>query len=665
MARTLNLTDGTTTISLISTSGIIPTRMVDGVKMTEDQLFGEERYAAETLRLNLRGTSVDNVATQKQALVALLRKAVAFWKNGRSAAPVYLTQQLTGETNARYAIVRSVPILEEPATLRVPLELDFIIENFGLTIIRENPWSSRVPGVMPANPVTLTPTQGPTGETTCFVANNVDTLTATFVGLFNYDASGPTWSGDLKATAAVTIWSISGSTPAAGDMIYAGGYFSTLIVPIGTAGVFTSNIVVEYSKGGGVWGTLTLGADPGYVLYPTGPEDGMFKSTGQWGIFIKPPTDWAEDTVQTLTALWIRLRLDSVTAWTTTPVTSSKFYPQKFDYIDLPSTAITGDGRPLIDLKMYAGSGGGSSPSYATPSRILVGARSTRNGDGLTNFRCAFPLGSDAPTSWALTAGTDTTLSTDKLNSPNGHVAHCDFAGDASMQTRVTLSGTGMLRYFEGTFKVLLLAEQTAGADGDCYVKAGVMIGGTTSGYPVVFLPAATTYQLKGHDTGPEWIDLGELHLPFTPAMPNDSLAADIHFLIQASRASGASALDFHMLKLLPTDEFALDYHDPLSDTTSGGSALRGDSLLEADAGIMTYRIIKKIISGGNEIPIETWLGSGDMHKLEPNKQYRFYFVIMNYPTAWGDGYLVGCKGLALAVKLYAANGYSVLRGAT
>ena len=93
MARKAILTDGTRTVDLIDISTIIPQRgafgkaryaphQYDSARVVDDMLF------VETWKLNIYGTSHDNLATQTALFKALLRDA---WRyhNADFDTPVY------------------------------------------------------------------------------------------------------------------------------------------------------------------------------------------------------------------------------------------------------------------------------------------------------------------------------------------------------------------------------------------------------------------------------------------------------------------------------------------------------------------------------------------------------------------------------------------------
>jgi hypothetical protein len=635
---------GDTTVDLLSPTGIIPQRQVEGIKLNAAQVFDDMREVPETLRLNLQGSSVDNVGTQIQALWKLLCQVKEYRESERPTAPVYLKQQLTGETKERYATVKDVPMFDWPAMLRTPLELDHTIENFGLTVIREHPWRDTAPATYPAAALTLTATDGPAGETLGFLSNFQDSIAITHI--YNYDDSAGTYSGDLVATDAATLFPAS---PAVNDAIHfvSVAPLSQIIINLNLAAVYACTMTVKYSKGGAVWGSFTLGTN--LLIYPESALTTLFQTNGRHSISMVPPSDSASDTFNGQAGYHYRIQITAFTSWTTSPTTDKKCYAQTKPYIEIPSTAILGDGSPLLCMQMFPLQGGGAAVGVGNISRILIGARSETDPARLAGFFSHLLLGDhNPPASWGFTTayGTDTSAVAEPL-APGGYKARCTFATDATLKARVTLTGSLKLKYYTGRFKVLLECAQVNGAAGDCKVRASIMIGGSTAGYPVAYLPAATSAALQTFNAGCEVIDLtgdGYINIPFVPTAKGDSLEADFIVSIWASRSSGASQLDLYQVIFLPCDEYGQDLQDPKSDVVSGGSALRGGSMLENDAGVIMNRCAKKLIIGANNVLSEEWRRGGDIYHPKPARQYRFYFVILRWPATWYTARLTSAR---------------------
>lgn len=87
-----------------------------------------------------------------------------------------------------------------------------------------------------------------------------------------------------------------------------------------TVGVYANDSVVwEYSKGGGVWGTLTVTgpAGEGYDGTDTTAQNGLRPFQGDGCLTFEPPSDWASDTVNGQAGYWLRSRVTA--AQITTP----------------------------------------------------------------------------------------------------------------------------------------------------------------------------------------------------------------------------------------------------------------------------------------------------------------------------------------------------------
>jgi len=163
VARKAILTDGTRTVDLIDITTIIPQRgafgkakyaphQYDSARVVDDLLF------VETWKLNIYGTSHDNLATQTALFKALLRDA---WRyhNADFDKPVYLEVRTDGETNTRFATVWMCPEISDPDFFTHPFALDNAIEGQGVNIARFA-WESLPQGIV-GNRILQAATIGP------------------------------------------------------------------------------------------------------------------------------------------------------------------------------------------------------------------------------------------------------------------------------------------------------------------------------------------------------------------------------------------------------------------------------------------------------------------------------------------------------------------------
>lgn len=670
MALTVTLTDGTTSVSLVSTSNTGIQAASGGfglLRLDESMLAGigsdYRGQLAERYTLNLKGSSHDNAATQIQTFVRLLKKASQYFREPWQTTPVYLQAQTSAESNARYSLVFGAAELSMPDFTDILFASQKFIQNFGLTIMREAVWRAAVPGTLSGlTAITLTASDGPADPTTIQVANYRDDVALTHI--FNYDAA-PAWSANLYGTAAHDLWAVSGSTPAAGDIIYLGsttGPWHHAVFNIGTAGVFTADVVVEYYVA--AWTAIPEGAASGvqHTVYPTGTsEDTIFQSAGQWVLNVGNLADWAATTINGVNAWWIRIRLNSVAVWTTTPTNATvAIYSQKTPHVELGATGLKGDVLPYLLMRMNHPFGGDDDEGFSSLSRLIVGAKSRNLTAFVSHLNCAT---TGNPSGWTTTYGDDTSETATDGVAPRGGSARCTFATDASLDVRVTLTGDEKLASWIGVYRAFLRCQQIGGAAGDCRVKLRVCINTALAPDPkwdtkIVSLAAA--------DKGLEVLDLGELKIPWTEVASVDGWGTlDLLFQIYGQRSTGASTLRFYDLILIPVDEWSATLDDPISNSTTGSSALRGNNCLEVDGGLIKNRTLKMLRSGSSYYPLETWTRGGSAPAIEPLRQTRLYFLMMHFPAGgtWGTGPMIATLGQQLDFTLYAVPTYQALRG--
>ena len=168
MSRTFKLVSGSDEINLIEsiepgTPGIMASRgglndnstrpnntfssssLVDGARLRlKKTLPVVARY-----RLNMVGTSHDNVASQIQAFQRILRKgdlnALTQWQQ----EPLYIQSQTTNESGVRYSKVLAWNGDELSDFFTHPYEVDTELDDFEILLVREPYWRNHPPGFVP------------------------------------------------------------------------------------------------------------------------------------------------------------------------------------------------------------------------------------------------------------------------------------------------------------------------------------------------------------------------------------------------------------------------------------------------------------------------------------------------------------------------------------
>lgn len=657
MARTFLIKKGATEISIINTgaTGWIGLRgELGSASFALDVSEGDK--IPEIWRLTLKQTTHDNVAANVQAFIKILREAYQYHKELWQGEPVYIVQQATNESGARYALIHSAPSLEWPDLFDLPFEVNTDLEYLDITILREHPWRSGAPDAI-GSAITLGESDGPADPTRVHVANFRDDVNITHFKEYDGGAYTDLVAGDrlFPATVAHNDEIMIGSTDQP---------LKHIVFPnLGTAGDFTTSTwSLSYWNGSGT--ALVLGTD--YTCYPGPTLQDCFAQTDEDIIInVKPPSDFIKRSLDSVNAFWYEIiETNAAPVYATNPVqhATEAIYAQSHPYVEVPAAALKGDSRPTLLWRVRTPAGGDENPGFSTLSRILACTISS----GLTKFTPFLNAGGDDnPGDWTTTQKTDATATADP-EAPGGKHSAVNYSGDSTMQPRVEFSGDDILdSWAPGEYLVMVRLQQIGGSAGDQSVKLRTFIGSTD-----VFAPQADTPEvdLAGVDQGPETIDLGLISIPFTRAYSADSLAAtDLIFQIHTERSTGSSTLVIYDLILFPVHEGSVGPDHNADGDTAGSGGLRGANVLDIDSGVIDWRCLKYIKVGANLIPAENWVVMQEPPKFEKlATKTRIYFLLLHYPSggAFGTGPLIASFGCGISVEIYAHYRFGLLRGA-
>jgi len=606
------------------------------------------------------GDGPDGIARRTRRLMNVLRQAWAYHQEDYYTSPVYLRARSACESNVRTALVYQSTDITAPWPMWDPaLEQAGILDLYAVSIARFV-WRDGTPGTIPSATALETP-QGDTGQTLVNIGNYQDDHLLTHV--FNNDNSAGTFSANLYGTAAHDYFLVVNPI-AVDDHVYFGADepFSTLAGYILTAGNFVWTITAEYWNGG--WVALTLGTE--YTMLPSTIANSLSR-TGPWQFNWVPKSDWVATAINGQNKLWLRWTISVFTSTAVVPANGTyAIFNVHQSYLDIPETAVKGDGPPYALLRLRKPYGTpASAPDIGTTSRVIVGSKS-RGLDGFTAFLNAG--GDGMPAAWTAAVGTDAAQAAD-VSSPGGDHLHVTFATTATMANRVRFTGAGVLPYYVGKYRVFIRCLQDgAGSAGDMNLKVRFRINGTADTDPVweTATVATTSDDYMVLDMTPG----GFIKLPFGDVVDADDLTnADLIIEIHAELTNGTDHLTIYDLILMPCDEWIADLDDPLTDTTTGASALRGYSMLDVDSGIVADRTIKQVLDYPASLtapPIyfaETWNRRGAPMRLPVGRESRLFFLAERYLTNYTDGELWGLTGEGLAVEVFLQPIYYYLRG--
>lgn len=440
-----------------------------------------------------------------------------------------------------------------------------------------------------------------------------------------------------------------------------------IVLPkLATAGdLTTTNLGIYYSDGVASFSVLTLGTD--YTCYP-GPtlKDCFEQNNEDIVININHANDHVKDTYDTVDAFWLKIiELNVAPVYATNPVANETefVYHQRSPDIEIPIGAIKGDVSPYLMMRLLSPSGGGTDPTFANTSRVIMGLKSR----GLDKFVSHLNAGGDDnPGDWATTQVTDASAVAD-VQAPGGKHSAITFAGDSTMQPRIRLTGDDILDSWVGEYRAFVRLQQIGGAGGDCTVRLRSFIGGAGDENPHIDSADVDTQTM---DDGVEVLDMGIVRLPFARPRSTDILTnVDVIFELHIERTTGTSTMRVYDLILIPVDEWVVGLDDPLSDIYLGSSALRGQTAVEVDGGVVAFRTAK-MQNIGNWVLSENWARMGPAPKINNiETKARIYFLILHYEDVdasgdWGQPPFFADLGAQLSFELYGHMNYLFLRGA-
>jgi hypothetical protein len=417
-----------------------------------------------------------------------------------------------------------------------------------------------------------------------FVANKQNVANVTHVK--RYDSSETSYT-DLFPMAGGFPVDLFPDPVGPNDAIYFGiesavcdsGPFCSLVFDLSSVFLGASyTLTWEYSDGGAGWPTLNV-------------QDGTrdFSVLGVNSVHWVPPSDWAVEAVNLVTALWVRARITSPNAMTDVPAQDNReIYTVNWPRADVDELQVAGDIPALAQIKFRNRSDeDGYDPTVdeldLLENRVVVGLRSLDRGDDFVAYlNCA---DEQNPVGVTVTAGTNTAFGND-IEAPTGRrmVHTTDGASAWSDECTFTLD-TFIARDFYGSFHAYLRAQQV---DWDTEIdEVRVRLQVRTGSGGVTF-----TTDHKPFRNLNDWqlLDLGGVDIPASGLFSSDDLADETELVIQVWSSVAALTVNLYDLILIPTDEWALDAVDKALRSNSG---VANGYLLDVDSVTYPKRDIK------------------------------------------------------------------------
>lgn len=655
MAATLNITDGATTVNLLSAKVDYQLR-AGGWSQSDPELKQIRRQSQfaegeslilsnpgniiETFTIAIYGASHDGIATNLQNLATLQREAKEFQTTRWQTTPVYLTAKTANETNTRYALVVQIRVVNLPSLQDVFFNNQSAIPQATIIVEREPYWRGVIP--MSALPTALTigAPQAPGTQadaTEQYITNFRDTFALTHI--YNEDNSLGTFSANLIASSSFNYYTVA-ATPALNDAVYFGstqGPFRQVVINIGVAGVFNAAMTWE------IWTGAAWVSTVNYISTDTLALQSGSAPVGTHLIVVESPVGWATTTINGVSAYWIRVRITSFTSWTTSPTqTGQVVYNPRDAYISVANTQIDGDVDAIGLLKYFHQVNRSDGLAF-----IAFGIKS----HGLTSFISRFNFGAGNPAAWTITNGSDTTTVAD-TQSPGGSRASCTFTGTTAAAERVRVSTVTNQNIIDlqGRYHAYLRCQQIGGTVGAVSVYLRQTYALITDG------PAVSPKAVGG---GIEILDLGAIEILGSRILGAETGNLDLRLSIIASATSTTPDLYIYDLCLIPTDEYAL------AGNITDGTVIADERTtgLDFDGGLFRDgEIVYKGGTDGSEATsvIANWEHRGQAMRLPPDRAFQIHFIMASVNTNiyYAREYLGG------SLKLYVHERWAFMRGA-
>lgn len=620
----LNITDGTTTISLINpSSGFHLINWVPAITdykgggVFQDSPLADWRQmrvakwatATENFGLTINGQNPNGVAYMLQELRRLLEKANAYWTTDWQNTPVYIEARAKCETNTRYCLVVKGRLGNDQNYYRQPFTGSRATMRDLPLIIERREWLGLAPGQSTA--IAISAVEDYNGDS----YGNVDstgsreavTTSDVFVANHRVDANitnihlnvGANIFGSAVPYIIIATGTLNPTYFGIDTSLSNSGPFSSIIFDIGQAQVNGTGGTWEYWDGS-TWTALSVILD----------ETNSFTNTGVLSVVWQQPDDWATNSPGgTLpTGYWVRFRFATTPATTAARQQNRQPYSVVWPYVEIQSNIVGGDIPALIKAIV-------KNRAYASTTlriqRILAGLRSVSRGEDFTPIINV--ADEQNPSGIAITTS-GLTIITDS-ESPTGRSGQSTTTGTKSFTA--TIDETLASQYI-GLYHAYLITSENVPSDTTFFMQ--YRMGSTGS---LVTLPTVGRDSITISDNFA--IDLGQIDLIPTEFDDPDQIAITVN-TVYASTAT----VNQWFLYLMPIDEFAVDFYP-------GGAFNTNRTLNDTNTGYLDSITVRKgrnspsaIVedSSGYVMMNLTAISNGPFI-LQSGKRQRLYFLTM------------------------------------
>lgn len=536
----------------------------------------------EDITFHVRGsTSQDVVGTKIQDLFRLLQKARTFSATEWQTDPVYALTKAGSETNFRFALIKDgrLPTIPDPFSIDF---LQLVLRDVPM-FIEHGHWKSLPPGEGLGIAISAMETYNgrtfgnvdSSGTRQVKTTNEVYVAgkrnTANLTHIYNFDDSAGTYSSNLLDSSLPTT--LFPSSTAVNDAVYFGistavtdsGPFASLVFDLSTGAAATAATSFWQIWDGAAWQSLT-------VMDNTIGGGIRLGATGVCSVHWKQRSDWAANSINGVTAYWVRLIITALTGAYTRPVQQNRdIYTITWPYVEIQAGVIGGDIPPDIQLTLYGqGSDGDTLLQDQTVSRVMVGLRSMSRGSNFT----AYLNFSDEQNPSGVTVSASAFVASPET--PTGRHARFSPSTTGSSYSEIAsiVLDSTIAPSYRGRFRMYMSQNTSGGAFGASlnYYMTVQDAGQNTFFTSKVFTLAASD--------GTKYTDFGEVSIPHD--------VESLEFSLYANEFGSGDTFSQYCLILIPIDEWSGEYSAP---TTTSNVTTRYQSIKSGS--IPTYLTVK------------------------------------------------------------------------
>lgn len=601
----LYITDGTTTVNLLSSSGWMykswrPTRAAykGGGTVANSPLANGQRMMArvyddviDSFALVNRHDSQDTAIKTTQDLERLLEAATDYWTSPWVATPVWVAIKAPDETNTRYATIKNWSLSGDSDPFDTPFfnAIDYASQPEMILVLEHEIWRETPPGTETAVQVSSQQVyngvnfgRAATTALEVFVANKHNTANLTHI--YNCTAAGAFSANLIGAALPFDIFTGAAAGPANGDMVYFGidttvadsGPFTSLAFDILTAAVYGAgdSVALQYYSelAGPAWAAFAAASNWDLTATGYGIVTTPFQRTGVNAITWQQPADWRAVAINGVTAYWVRMVVTEATGISRAQQQNRDIYSVVRNSVDIDDAQVPGDIPALMRVWMEGQTSYSTAVQWGAVMKAWVGVRSVSRG---ANFRSWLNLSGEAVGGFAVeqnpagirirrgSANVSRTVLPPaagyNTEGPAEYVLSYAPAGAVAMQSEIQIEFTtaSIITEYTGAYRLYLRHKVITGTEADFKVRYALSIVATTG---IMYTGAAVTIPTQWVN---EWgvIDLGLVRFPGfgiekvgTPA-PFGSTGFVLLIQIQKTTA-GAGQILFSDLCMFPVDEW-------------------------------------------------------------------------------------------------------------